>query len=260
MVGSPGWYCFPLVYGNAITDKKDNTKAYSSTHIVNHLNKNISKPNIKDNLGVSLANVEAKLIWQDAENLVQPDEIIYDAKLFGGNGGIKFHIGTIQEGNAVIALIDKSAGDDEFVEDIDRGTVYGISGGTKAIWSWHIWATRFGFGDFEKDIRIRNHDEEEYDVMPVHLGWCSGGKTLRHYKRRKCDITFKVGVHELVRTIEQYPHITLPRGDHPYYQWGRKDPFVGTNRLLVTNGDGLMTVPSLSRMGKEVTIIPSGLF
>lgn len=216
MVGAPGWYCLPLVYGNAITGEDTITAAYSSTHIVNHLNKNITSPYIKDN--VDLSDVSVKLIWQDAENLVIPKEIKYDPTLFDGKGGIKFHIGDIQEGNAVIALIDNSAGEDTYV-----------SSSTKAVWSWHIWVTRFGFEDFEKNIRILNHEEKAFDVMPVNLGWCSGGKDIIYYKRRKCEIKFKVGEHEIIRTIEQYPHLVLPRGDHPYYQWGRKDPFVGTN-------------------------------
>lgn len=228
MVGAPGWYCLPLVYGNAISGGKTNASAYSSTHIVNHIKKNITKPYIKDNPGIDLSDVSVKLIWQDAENLITPGDIIYDSSLFGGKGGIKFHIGTMREGNAVIALIDNKAGEDEYV-NIDRGTIYGKSGSTKAVWSWHIWATRFGTSDFENDIRIHNHNEKEYDVMPVNLGWCSGDKEIRYYKRRKCEIRFKVGDNVLTRTIEQYPHFVLPRGDHPYYQWGRKDPFVGTN-------------------------------
>lgn len=229
MVGAPGWYCFPLVYGNAITDNRDNTSSYSEQHIVNHLGNHIAAPYIKDNgVNLSASNVSVKLIWQDAENLVTPSNISYDPDLFGGKGGIKFRIGTMQEGNAVIALIDNSASDDTDV-NIDRG-VYGKHGSTKAIWSWHIWATRFGFEGFEKNIRITNQSEESFDVMPVHLGWCSGGKNIRYYRRRKCDIKFKVGDNEIIRTIEQYPHFLLPRGNHPYYQWGRKDPFVGTDR------------------------------
>lgn len=228
MVGAPGWYSIPLVYGNAITDGAVNATAYSSTHIVNHLNKNIKSPYIKENEGIDLSNVSVKLIWQDAEQLVDPSTIVYDSNLFNGKGGIKFHISNIQEGNAVIALIDNKAAEDEFV-NIDRGDVYGHSGSTRAIWSWHIWATRFGFEDFEKDIRILNHEEKAFDVMPVNLGWCSGDNPIRYYKRRKCEIKFKVGDSEIIRTIEQYPHFAVPRGDHPYYQWGRKDPFVGTN-------------------------------
>lgn len=228
MVGAPGWYCFPLVYGNAITDGNPNTTAYSSSNIVNHLKNKITSPNIKDNTGIDLSNVSVRLIWEDAEQLVPSDQISFDPNLFDGIGGIKFHITGIKEGNAVIALIDNNAGEDDYVS-FDRGSVYGKKGSTKAIWSWHIWATRFGFGDFEKDIRILNHDEQAIDVMPVNLGWCAGDNPIKYYRRRKCDIKFKVGDYEIIRTIEQYPHFVFPRGDNPYYQWGRKDPFVGTN-------------------------------
>ena len=228
IVGAPGWYCFPLVYGNAYTNSYPNSAAYSSVNLVNHLKKQINNPYIIDNDGVKLDNVEVKLIWQDAQGLVVTNDLAYDKTLFGGKGGIKFHISTIQEGNAVIALIDKNLPEDEYV-NIDRGVVYGTSGSTRAIWSWHIWVTRFGFEDFGKDIPIMNHDGKEFDVMPVNLGWCSGGKEFRYYKPRKCDITFTVGDQKITRTIEQYPHLLLPRGDHPYYQWGRKDPFVGSN-------------------------------
>lgn len=220
MVGAPGWYCFPLVYGNAITDGTTNVEAYSSKNIVNHLEKNINNSYIKDNTSIDLSNVSVKLIWQDAQNLITPKTISYDPQLFGGKGGIKFQIGTIQEGNAVIALIDNNAKDDQYV----------IGTNTKAVWSWHIWATRFGFQDnFEKNIRVLNHEEKAFDVMPVNLGWCSGNKEIKYYKRRKCEIKFRVGDKEIIREIVQYPHFLLPRGDHPYYQWGRKDPFVGSN-------------------------------
>lgn len=228
MVGAPGWYCFPLVYGNAITDGKTNAAAYSSSNIVNHLKKNITQPYIKDNPNIDLSDVSVKLIWQDAKDLITPSDMTYDSQLFGGKGGIKFHISNIQEGNAVIALIDNKADEDQYVY-LNRGNVYKTGGSTKAIWSWHIWVTCFGFGDFEKDIQITNHEGQAFDVMPVNLGWCAGNNPIKYYKRRKCDIKFKVGEHEITRTIEQYPHFLLPRGDHPYYQWGRKDPFIGTN-------------------------------
>lgn len=226
MVGEAGWYSIPLVYGNGITDSKDNGQAYSPAHFVNHLNKHITSAYIADNTGINLSNISVRLIWQDAENLIVPDEVTYDPTLFGNKGGIKFHIKSICEGNAVIALIDNSAADDEYVS-LDRG-VYGHHGSTRAIWSWHIWATRFGF-DFEKNIPVLNHEEQQFELMPVNLGWCSDNQPIVYFQRRRCEIKFKVGDNEITRTIEQYPHFALPRGNSPYYQWGRKDPFIGTN-------------------------------
>ena len=236
IVGAPGWYCFPLVYGNATTGGSDNAAAYLSEHMVNYLGAHISSRYIKEDAALQSAaagRLSARLVWQDAENLIVPGDIEYVPDMFGsGIGGIRFQIGTIQEGNAVIALIDKDApeSEDDHV-NIDRGSVYGHHGSTRAVWSWHIWVTPFGSADYGQDITITNHDRKEYSVMPVNLGWCSGGKAIKYYRRRRCKVKFTVGEHELVRVIEQYPHILLPRGDHPYYQWGRKDPFVGGNKI-----------------------------
>ena len=250
IVGAPGWYCFPLVYGNAITGGGTNSAAYASKNIVNHLNNNITSPFIKDN-GVNLNadNVSVEIIWRDDENIIRRTTdggtLEYDEKLFNGKGGIKFYIepGDITECNAVIALIDKNAKEDEFVKYFrdywpykwlhqwHNDENYREMGSTKAIWSWHIWVTRFGFEEFGKDIPVVNHEGKKFDVMPVNLGWCSGGREFRYYKPRKCEITFKIEDQEIKRTIIQYPHLLLPRGNHPYYQWGRKDPFVGTNKL-----------------------------
>ena len=249
IVGAPGWYCFPLVYGNAITEGQPNGAAYASPNIVNHLNKNITNPYIKDNEGVNLDedNVSVEIIWKDNQNIVKKVEhggsLRYDGTLFNGKGGIKFYIdqGNITECNFVVALIDKNAGEDEFVRFIrdywpykyfkEWGAEDSLSGSTKAVWSWHIWVTRFGFEEFGRDIPVFNHEGKKFDVMPVNLGWCSGGREFRYYKPRKCVITFTVGEREIEREIVQYPHLLLPRGNHPYYQWGRKDPFVGTNQL-----------------------------
>ena len=249
IVGAPGWYCFPLVYGNAIKDGVANGNAYASPHIVNHLKKNITSPYIKDNVGEKMLNadnVSVEIIWRDDENIVKRKTdggtLEYDATLFGGMGGIKFYIapGDIKECNVVIALIDKSAKEDELVKCYRDYWPYKYfkewgweeyRGSTNAIWSWHIWVTRFGLDEFGKDIPVVNHEGKKFDVMPVNLGWCSGGREFRYYKPRKCVITFTVGDREIEREIIQYPHLLLPRGDHPYYQWGRKDPFVGTNEL-----------------------------
>lgn len=268
MVGHAGWYAIPLVYGNAITGGDPYPESYASDHMINHLNKKIEKPYIMDNEGMDkpASNYTAVLIWQDAKELIVSDEITYDPTLFGDKGGIKFHISKIQEGNAVIALIDKTApvkagengtGDeyDDYVEGVDRG-VYGVTGSTKAVWSWHIWATRFGF-DYEKTTPVLNHDEVLYDVMPVNLGWCAGDKDMKYYKRRKCEITFTVGDNVIKRTIEQYPHLLLPRGNHPYYQWGRKDPFVGTDEA---EGNKERWISATTNYGTDIKYNPPRLY
>lgn len=212
MIGAPGWYKFPLVYGNALHDGETNLSSYEYSGATgdnilstfrNHLDKGITSPYINSNEGCTAQ--KASLVWQDEQNLVT--DISYDASLYGGMGGIKFQVSqaNIQQGNAIIAVKD------------NKGTV---------MWSWHIWVTRF---DFEKTITVTGHDEfRKFELMPVNLGWCSDhGAKIKYYKSRECEIKFTAGSMEKIVKIKQYPHTALPRGNNLHYQWGRKDPFIG---------------------------------
>lgn len=95
---------------------------------------------------------------------------------------------------------------------------------------------------------------------PANIGWCSGGKEITYYKRRKCKITFTIGDNTIVREIEQYPHILLPRGDHPYYQWGRKDPFVGSNLAYGNKPRWTYTETSVVDYGEGAEYNPPRLY
>lgn len=146
VVTNPGYYKFPLVYGNAIKDGKTNSIAYGinengiiiSSTFVNHLSNQISNPYIYNNEGCT-AN-SAVLVWQDAENLVSNIELCDDNKY------IKFEInqGNIEEGNAVIAVKDNTGED---------GTI---------MWSWHIWVTN-------KNV-YNTYTYGDYKFMPIALG------------------------------------------------------------------------------------------
>ncbi|MGM9804850.1 MAG: hypothetical protein ACI3Z7_00195, partial [Candidatus Aphodosoma sp.] len=215
MIAAPGWYMFPLVYGNAIQDGITNEDSYrkyagdTAKNILpvfkNHLGNEIEYPYINDNDGCT-AN-RAYLLWEDEKSLVT--DIEYVANAYGGKGGVKFYVSqaNIKQGNAVIA-----------VEDINK----------LVMWSWHIWVTRF---DFEKIITVTGHGTSgKFGFMPVNLGWCSGhDDKIRYYKGRECEVKFTAGDMEQIVKIRQYPHTTFPLGNNTYYQWGRKDPFVGTN-------------------------------
>lgn len=222
MVSAPGWYMFPLVYGNALHDgeKNENSYKYDTSEdakegdkendnilsvFKNHLDSCITSPYINENKGCIAKS--ASLVWQDEKDLVT--NIAYDASLYGGKGGVKFYVSSdkIRQGNAVIAVKDDNL----------------------VMWSWHIWVTRF---DFEETITVTAHDtSRKFELMPVNLGWCSEyNARIKYYKSRECDIKFTAGGMEKVVTIKQYPHMAFPRGNNPYYQWGRKDPFIGTNK------------------------------
>lgn len=224
IVDAKGTYTLPLVYGNAL-DKVGNPDQSSYTGFtgdsrvlqtfVNYNNMAIKSPYILDDVGNS--NITVGVVWQDSKDLIST--VTYDAGAYGGKGGLQFTIGDkIAQGNAVIAVKKDGV----------------------IVWSWHIWVTSKELTD--RIWTIKNYwYNTRYDVMPVNLGWCSGpDETIRYYERHKCQVKFRqilsknadgtttYGSEQIV-TILQEPHISLPRGNNTYYQWGRKDPLVGTN-------------------------------
>lgn len=207
VIGAPGYYSFPLVYGNAIKDGAANSSAYTSTAassssilnpFVNHAGAGIKAPYLTDN---GCTPAYAELVWLDASSLVS--EIRYNTGSNGGNISFKVDKHTIQQGNAVIAVKDAS------------GTV---------LWSWHIWVTD---EDVDNAIEVTNHQNVRYRFMPVPLGWCDGETVT--YGARGCKVRFTAGEQTADIAVSQNSSTVTTGGNHPYYQWGRKDPFRPSN-------------------------------
>lgn len=252
MIDAPGWYIFPLVYGNAIHDGKYNVSSYtyagaSGDNILsnfrNHLDKPITSPYIQKNEGCNPQF--AYLVWQDVQDMLRPaftwdtdpDNIAkaptyiadaYNVSIDGVNtkiGGIRFYVEPtkIKQGNAMIAVSDQ------------KPTVVDAGAGTfklpPAIWSWHIWVTRLDVEERDKTIEVTAHDaNRKFEFMPMNLGWCSeDGEKIKYYKERECEILFTSGSKTETIRIVKKSHIAFTRGDNPYYQWGRKDPFIAAN-------------------------------
>lgn len=210
VVNAPGYYSFPLVYGNAIKDGTANTSAYTSTapsadyilsNFINHTGNAITDPYISKNADCTPA--KAELVWQDEPNLVT--DIKYNNR---GNGNISFSVkkNTIRQGNAVIAI--KDAGDN-------------------VLWSWHIWVTD---EDINKTIEITSHQGYKYKMLPVNLGWCDANTVT--YAERSCKVKFTAGEESQTITVKQQASNFIKTGaNSPYYAWGRKDPFPPSNGL-----------------------------
>ena len=209
VVDAPGYYKFPLVYGNARNaDNSANTDAYGTTTFVDHQGVQITSPYIyATNSGANVPH-DAGIVWQDAPSLITPSSV----KLTADKHYIEFEINknNICEGNSVLA-----------VRDADNNIM----------WSWHIWVTD---RDLDNPIEVVNDPSvagalTSY-VMVVPLGWCddevrifdkrtinvkvkqteSGGKTGSFsFDQLSADSTFTLGYNAL------------------YYQWGRKDPMPG---------------------------------
>lgn len=195
VITSPGFYKLPLVYGNAVKNGGYNTIAYQSDTFVDHNGLHIIKPYIYETYDPD----QATLLWQDAPNLVTNCSLINDNKY------LMFEVSkkNIDQGNAVIAVQDES------------GTT---------LWSWHIWVTDHAY---RSTIAVKNNTDQTAYFMPVPLGWCdpSDSRVSKEYTVNFSQTTS--GGSSLVKTISQVASLNTA-GNAPFYQWGRKDPFVGS--------------------------------
>lgn len=208
VVDAPGYYSIPLVYGNAIKNAATNVSAYTSTAtgtnilnpFINHTGAGITDPYIANN---GCTPAKAELVWQDAMNLVT--DIEYNAGSNGGNISFKVDRSSIRQGNAVIAIKDAS---------------------DAILWSWHVWVTDEDINDV---IEITNHQNVKYNFMPVNLGQCDGNTIT--YVERSCKVKFTAGDQSKEITIKQLANVIATGDNHPYYEWGRKDPFYPSNGM-----------------------------
>ena len=213
VVSASGYYSFPLVYGNAIKNSATNASAYTTANsgsnilstFINHTGNGITDPYITNNAGCVPA--KAELVWQDALSLVS--DIKYNSGTNGGNISFKVDPSTIRQGNAVIAIKD--------VND-------------QILWSWHIWVTD---EEIKNTIAVINHQNVTYNLMSVNLGWCDSNTTS--YAGRSCKVKFTAGDASEVVIIKQVSASITVGGNHPYYQWCRKDPFLPSNGLANAN-------------------------
>ena len=221
IVNAAGRYKLPLVYGNAVDYVKvpgtgKNTSAYiagaSGSNIlspfINHLGYGITDPYIYNNTNCTPAS--CTLVWQDEPNLVT------DISLSSDGHYLEFTVGqaTIRQGNAVVAVRDAS---------------------NTILWSWHIWVTDYRpgtTGTTTPDKEITNHQNHKYKIMTVNLGWCDGKE--KTYAERTVQVRFKqkptagyTPAATQTITVKQKAHTITEIGNSTYYQFGRKDPFVG---------------------------------
>ena len=242
VVSSPGWYEFPLVYGNAIENDAENSSAYSSsTSGTGHLNsfKNykfdlpISSPWIEQDWKTYLVSrnevASVSVLWQrwsrwnsgtSSVVTASGDQGVVTAlKLVTKADGryVRFHISpdNIRPGNFLI--VAKDAGGDSSDDEGDSGAIN--------MWSWHVWVTA-------QDLTpvTVNNGSATFDVLPVNTGWTDGTKGL-WYGERSAALRFEfvsdASVHSAPLIVRQNSHVAESvTGWGPYYQWGRMTPFV----------------------------------
>lgn len=237
MINAPGWYKFPLVYGNAIKNGADNPASYSVNaapqmakyhvndmlypNLVDHNDKAIRTPWIRSQVR-QLRN--PKVVWQNAYNLVDPDSL----EIRGDYLVMYISPITIGQGNANVAVHDAAG---------------------NIAWSWHIWATDFVADAAQGSTTASTPEGETFSFMDVDLGWHfpepdvdENGqerevflklKQHRHTTEDKADQMKPVDDNksqfytalskDRLRIVQAHYEVTKS-GVVPYYQWGRPTP------------------------------------
>jgi hypothetical protein len=218
IINAPGTYKLPLVYGNAIKNGEENEEAYTSTlnTFVGYDGQPIGSPYIYETADPG----DAALVWEDLSGLIT------NVTLNTTTNEIEFDVpsGTINQGNAVIAVRDK------------KGVI---------MWSWHIWVTGLNVMDTK---RIINYERQVYYVMPYILGLCPTNGTMTSYDERSLYVKALQDGGRIATFKVQQPnskHFAYTEGYAPFWQWGRKDPMQpGTGRAT----DKSVVSPTLNRM------------
>ena len=219
VVSAPGWYSFPLVYGNAIKDGAVNTDAYAPDAAT--AGKLYLTPFKKaDGAGIESPYIagatKAWPLWEDVPEYAIINNTEADCKIVGTGADAKvvFHVNqsTLTQGNVVIA----------------------VSNGTDILWSWHIWVTDADL----TPIAVKNHAGVGINMFPQNLGWVDGSttKSSTGYPAANMNIRFVQtsgdnGV--ITKTVRRKEHIiestATTEGSCPTWQHGRKDPFMRSN-------------------------------
>ena len=213
VVSAPGYYTFPLVYGNARNaDGSANTNSYGTATFVDHNGVQINSPYIYETNSGANVPANAFIVWQDAPHLVTPSSV----KLSSDKHSIEFQVEqkNICQGNSVIAVCDAN------------GTI---------MWSWHIWVTDH---DMTNTIEVHNNPSAGGSVishfMEVPLGWCDAETRVRDERKFNFKVTqTEAGGKTSTITFNQLSADSLYEygNNAPYYQWGRKDPMLPSNGM-----------------------------
>lgn len=225
LISAPGYYCIPLIYGNAIKNNIANGSAYINTdppkivYIGNQGNVDIILHTFLDHNGLPIHSpyinvqnssnpaTQAAIVWMDQPNLVTNSSL--HVQRHDGIDFVEFEItkNDIRNGNAVISIKNAS------------GTV---------MWSWHLW---FDHSDALDLIECKNHDNIPYKFTRKTLGYAHYKDEGTNYSQpRQIRVTVEQqGGYNQQKESAQFVVIQNNGSDKinicTYYQFGRKDAF-----------------------------------
>ena len=272
VVTAPGWYKFPLIYGNARVLGVDNSEAYHPTtdsswdsgttvgsdddaqnyyltDFYNAAGDVIDSPYILTDLGNlwghtatvgGITGETGPTVHRDTNHGMDAGNITnYSVVGSGSSAYIKFQVSenNITPGNTRL-LLKGSAVNTEY-HGIDPAD------GSPILWSWHIWVT-------DKDLTPQN------GVMPYNLGWVDKDQVITGSVSKYTDRALQLKIVQLEGTtplsttftltqngdIARVNYVSPTQGTSSLFQWGRKDPYSPTQStvpLTVFSDDGEST-------------------
>ena len=245
LISAPGYYCIPLVYGNAIKNGTTNSHAYQTSvsgahvlqHFKDHAGQDISSPYINVQ-NASDPATQASIVWTDQSGIIEASSLGIEGS--GTNAFVRFRVpqDKIKNGNAVIAVKNAS------------GTV---------MWSWHLW---FVHDDALNTVTCTNFQGHKYKFTQETLGWKYTALSGTSYTAPR---KVRVKVEQTVANggVKQFAYITITqnpgnsrKGYSTLYQFGRKDAFPGTD----TTPDGSFTPNGGDNMSIQNGIRHPGTF
>ncbi len=228
LVGAPGKYSLPLVYGNGVKGGAANTAAYTTTShtrnllktLLNHLGEPITSPYIYENAGCTPDS--AALMWEDQIGLVRNVALSADGR------SVTFDVlqNTIRQGNACVGVYDKEG---------------------RVMWSWTIWVTDYRLGD---DLQTVGSGANGDTFLPCGLGYITAGDVTTFLPAtayvRITQTDVPDGMTPLTKTVKlTQTGTTLTTVDaYSFYQWGRKDPMMSNLNQWYTADHLLLTAPT----------------
>ena len=248
VVGAPGWYRIPCVYGNAIKNETDNTSSYTGPAsgaslmtggFLNHANAHITSPWIKNNKAGTATDSPnividgASLLWQDRQGLIT--EVVYSSDY------LYFHVSetNIFQGNAVLAA----------------------KSGSTIVWSWHIWVvdnpeTRLTTKTLYSHPTVNHSVQDPTPILSMDLGFCDTAPGAVRSRNVRVKFIQESSGLEIVKTINQIGSVGY---NCTYYQWGRKDPMPPGIINLSTSSTGTAINKTLYQIGGATYTCPSAL-
>ena len=224
IVNSPGWYVLPLVMGNAIKNNSWNYSAYRNT--VDYKGNTVQDDarlggwvlNPSTGRGVrSGTPTSARVLWEDVDGLIYADaNYVLPPAMSGTSSPI---YGDVSTGNSVYQLFFYVP---TWLGRMKGNAVIGVfDADGELMWSWHIWVTDYKLG--EGDITFGN-----VTFMPENIGEVRFvNQYPEHTVYVKLSLEGDASRSQVIKLVKAGGEGSeIMRTYNPFYQHGRKDPFV----------------------------------